>query len=423
MKRKIISTFLCLTMAVSLLVGCGSSESENGKNTVELVLWSIATESDTFHPAYLKAIAEFEASHPGVTIKFEAFANESYKTKIKSAIAANELPDIFFTWAGGFSKPFVESGKVLELDSYYDTYKEELPGTVLENVTYDGRLYGSVITTPISVIFYNKKMFAEQGVKAPTTWDEWKQVCQKFSDAGITPIGVSAKDTWVLAMTHDAIALKLAGSEKLRGTLLKEEGSYTDEVFLDAATKLKELGEMGAFSKSAIGLSNDEASADFYAGKTAMYITGSWMAGSIQTDTENPSDFGVMPVPVLNSDHAAITDFMGGASDTLMAASASRYPDLAAAAVFELTRGISKYAYLDGVGIPAWKIDYDDSSVNALSKEVAEYAAKATSFTLWFDILMEAEDAGEYLVLLQELYAGTLTPEEFTAAMAEQLGK
>jgi len=34
---------------------------------------------------------------------------------------------------------------------------------------------------------------------------------------------------------------------------------------------------------------------------------------------------------------------------------------------------------------------------------------------------MEAEDAGEYLALLQELYVGNLSPEEFTQAMAEQL--
>lgn len=178
---------------------------------------------------------------------------------------------------------------------------------------------------------------------------------------------------------------------------------------------------MGAFSNSAIGLSNDEASADFYAGKAAMYITGSWMAGSIQTDAENPDDFGVTPIPVLNGTNAKITDFMGGAADTLMASASSKNPDLAAEAVFELTKSISKYAYLDGAGIPAWKIDYDDSSVNPLTKEVAEYASNATSFTLWFDTLMEAEDAGEYLALLQELYVGNLTPKQFVEAMAEQL--
>ena len=424
MKRKLLGVILCASMLMTAFSGCGGDSAKSEKNVGDektLTVWSIATESDAFHPAYTKAIEDFEKSHPGVKIKFETFENESYKTKIKSAVAANELPDVFFTWAGGFSKSFVESGKVLELDSYYEKYKEDLPETSVANTTYNGKLYGSVIATPVSMMFYNKKIFEENKVEVPTTWEEWKAVCETLKQNGVTPIGVSAKDTWVLAMTHDAMALKSAGADKLQKALLKEGQPYNDSDFLYAAEKLQELIDMGAFSNSAIGLSNDEASADFYAGKAAMYITGSWMAGSIQTDAENPDDFGVTPIPVLNGTNAKITDFMGGAADTLMASASSKNPDLAAEAVFELTKSISKYAYLDGAGIPAWKIDYDDSSVNPLTKEVAEYASNATSFTLWFDTLMEAEDAGEYLALLQELYVGNLTPKQFVEAMAEQL--
>ena len=36
---------------------------------------------------------------------------------------------------------------------------------------------------------------------------------------------------------------------------------------------------------------------------------------------------------------------------------------------------------------------------------------------------MDANDAGEYLALLQELYIGNLTPEEFVKAMSNQLEK
>lgn len=114
---------------------------------------------------------------------------------------------------------------------------------------------------------------------------------------------------------------------------------------------------------------------------------------------------------------------MGGAADTIMVSNGTEHPDAAGNAVFELTRSISQYAYLDGAGIPAWQVDYDDSSVNPITKKVAEYASGATSFTLWFDTLMDANDAGEYLALLQELYIGNLTPEEFAEAMASQLEK
>ncbi len=389
---------------------------------VTLTLWTIATESDSHHVPYQKAIADYEASHPGIKIVHESFENESYKTKIKAAVAANELPDIFFTWSGGFSTSFVESGRVLCVDEAYKSFQEELPKAMLGNLTWDGKIYGSGYTMNVSMLFYNKAMFDKYGLKAPATFDELVAVCQTFIDNGITPFGISAKDIWVLAQAHDAFTLKSVGAGTLSSVLTKDgKNSYNSAAFLDASTKFAQLVKMGAYSKNAIALSNDEACATFYAGEVPMYIMGSWMPGSINTDAPNPADFSVVPVPVINAGNAALTDFMGGPSDSLMVAASTQYPEIAAEAMFEIAKGVSHYGYLNGCGLPAWKIDYDDSSVNPITKEVASYVSKATSFTLWFDTLMQAEDAGVYLENLQQLYLGDITPENFVENVAAQL--
>ena len=62
-------------------------EEPAGEQTV-LTMWCIATESDANRPAYEKAIAAFEEAHPDIKIEWEAFENESYKTKIKAAMNA-----------------------------------------------------------------------------------------------------------------------------------------------------------------------------------------------------------------------------------------------------------------------------------------------------------------------------------------------
>ncbi|MFZ5989218.1 MAG: extracellular solute-binding protein [Bacillota bacterium] len=426
MVKRLLSTLLSAALIASFMSGCtsgGTDTPANNSKTSEttLTLWSIATESDAFSNAYNKAIKDFETANPGVKIVHETFENEAYKTKIKTAVSSNNLPDLFYTWGGGFSKPFVESGKVLAIDKYYTgEYKEQLSEAALTYATYNGKIYGSTYTTPVSALFYNKKIFDENGLKAPATFDELIQVCEKLIQKGITPIGISGKDTWVLAMTHDALTLKSAGPKKVKEALKKEGQSYDDPDFLESAKKFRQLVEMGAFHKGATGLSNDEASALFYSGKVAMYTTGSWMAGSIQTDPENPADFDVVPFPVVGS-NAKATDFMGGAVDTIMVSASTKNPDLAGKAAFELTRSISKYSYLDGAGLAVWKKDYDDSKVNPITKKLADYAANATSFTLWFDTMMEAEDAGEYLTLLQEMYVGNITPEDFVKSMKKNL--
>lgn len=442
--KRVLSAVAALAMLGSCLTSCGgddksstTSKADNSKSDAsktddkkdssgdkELTVWSISTESDSFHGAYEQAIKDFEASHPGVKVNHETFENESYKTKIKTAVAAKDLPDVYFSWAGGFTKTFVDSGAVLDVTSAYnEKYKSDLPEAAVSNLMFDGKLYGSCMTTPVSCMWYNKKIFDENGVKVPETVDEFVEACQKLVDAGVTPIATSVKDVWVLCMLHDALTLKSVGPEKLAKTLNKEGGDYMDPDFLKSVETIKKLQDMKAFIPGATALSNDEAQQEFFGEQAAMYFTGSWMGGSIVNDCKGrEADFDVAPVPVVNPANAKLTDFMGGGSDSLLVSAYTDEPDLATELAFEICKGVSHYGYIAGAGIPAWKIDYDDSEVPDITKKVAAYAAGATSFTLWFDTLLVSDDAEKYKETLQNFYTGDLSPEDFQKEMAKILG-
>lgn len=422
--KKAISIFAILITLLVLFTGCNkkddSKEAVSSDEPVTLTMWTIATESDSAHHAFTEAIADYEAAHPNVKIKMETYENESYKTKIKSSVAANSLPDIFFTWGGGFSSSFIDTGKVLALDSYYENYKDELPKSALKYATYNDKIYGVTYITPISCIFYNKTMFEKYNLKEPQTWDELINVCQTFLDNGITPFGVSVKEAWVLAMFNDALTLKCVGDEKMANAFMKKGQTYKDAGFVDAANKMKQLFDMGAFSEGATGLSNDEAVATFLNGTVPMFVTGSWLGGQITSDAENPDDFDAMPFPVC-SDNAKITDFMGGSVDVLMVNAESKNKDLAANAAFEIAKYVSKYGYLDGIGIAAWKVDYDTSSLGAIARRLADFVNTGTSFTVWSGSLMEADNYSEYQILLQEFFVGNIDAQGFIDAMDNQL--
>lgn len=424
---KKVSAFLLVILIIIPFTACRQEPAVSSPPTpqeqITLTLWSIATESDNYHQPYLNAIADYEAAHPNVKIDLETFENESYKTKLKSAVASNELPDIFFTWGGGFSQPFVEAGRVLCVDEAYKNYINELPEVMLTNLTFDGKKYGSVYTMNVSMLFYNKDMFARYGLQPPSTFDELKTVCQTFIDDGVTPLGISAKDIWNLAMTHDQLTLKSAGADSVRHVLAKYGTiSYDSQDFLVASSHFAELVGMGAYSKNAIMLTNDEATQTFYDGTVPMYITGSWMVSDFYLKSQTPDAFDCIPVPVVNYANADASDFMGGPSDSLMVSASTKYPEVAAEAMFEISRSISKYAYLSGSGIAAWNIDYDASTVRPLTRKIAGLVQNATSLTLWFDTLMQAEDTGVYLDKLQQLYLGEITAQQFVEAMAAQLG-
>lgn len=421
MKKASLSILLFALLL--LLTGCNKDKTQDTISNDEpttLTMWSIATESDSAHNAFMSAIADYEAAHENVKIEMETFENESYKTKIKSAVAANELPDIFFTWGGGFSSSFVDADKVLELDSYYENYKDELPKSALKYASYNDKIYGVTYITPISVIFYNKAMFEEHNLEQPKTFDDLLSVCQTFIDKGITPFGTSVKEAWVLAMFNDALTLKCVGDDTMANAFMRKGQRYQDDGFIDAANKMQQLFDLGAFSESAAGISNDEAVATFLNGTVPMFVTGSWLGSQITGDADNPDDYDAMPFPAC-SENAEITDFMGGSVDVLMVNAESKQKDLAANAAFEISKYISKYGYLDGIGIAAWKVDYDVSSLGAITMKLADFVNTGTSFTVWSGSLMEADDYSEYQILLQEFFVGNLDAQGFVNTMDSQL--
>ena len=86
---------------------------------VTLNMWHIwAAESKSSKKPFEDAVAEFNEENEDIQIVLDATENETYKTKMVATIAANEAPDIYFYWSGGYMKNIVEAGKVLALDDY-----------------------------------------------------------------------------------------------------------------------------------------------------------------------------------------------------------------------------------------------------------------------------------------------------------------
>ena len=105
--KRVIALMLSALMVVSM-AACGKGGSTDGKT--DLAMWCIATESDSNRKSYERSIADFEKAHPEINFTWEAVENQAYKTKIKAAVSANEMPDIFFTWSCAFLGDFVEAG-------------------------------------------------------------------------------------------------------------------------------------------------------------------------------------------------------------------------------------------------------------------------------------------------------------------------
>ncbi|MCR5674631.1 MAG: extracellular solute-binding protein [Lachnospiraceae bacterium] len=386
-----------------------------------LNMWCIATESDSNRHSYEEAIKEMAANHPEITLNWEAFENQSYKTKIKAAVSANEMPDIFFTWSCAFLGDFVDAGKVYCLDDAYKNYASELPEVMMGNSTYGGKHYGVPLTMNIVGLFANMDLLKEAGYdEIPGTYEEFIKCCDALKAKNIIPFGCAGKETWCVTEYLESVIEKSVGADALNDIFL---GRATwDNADVGAAVdEFQKLVTNGYFDPSGAGLTNDEVKANFMAGKYAFYMNGTWNCADFAANADFKDKVKVSEFPVINADKAKLGQLIGGPSDTLAVAASSPNAEKAADYTFELGKLICHYGYLDGCGLPAWTPYGDTSTINPLTQAVSEICAKADSYVLFGDTAMSADDANTYLSYVDQVYGCQVDGTKFIQGLAKDI--
>ena len=418
MKKIVALTLvLCMVLGLTAIVKPVAAEEE-----VTLKLWCIATESDANRPAYLQAIADYEAAHPGIKIEMEAFENESYKTKIKAAMIGgdeDDLPDIFFSWSGAFLGEFVNAGKVQCLDENFKAYTDKLPESMMSTTTYDGKHYGIPTTFNIVAMYANMDMLAEVGWDhVPQTYEDLIACCDALVAAGKIPFGCAGKETWCVTEYLEPIIIKTIGYEDL-GKIFAGEATWNDPDIAKAVDTLQEMINKGYFDPAGVALGNDEVKANFLNGKTAFYQNGSWNTGEVANASFKA---GVGLFPLMNADRSSYYQTIGGPSDVLAVCASSKNADLAAEVAVELGKEICHYNFLNAVGMPAWAVDYDTSSLPDLLVQIGALVNSCEGLVLFGDTAMAADPAQVYLDYVSQVYGCAIDGAGFVDGLTKDLG-
>ena len=414
--KKRLALLMALVMVFSL---CCFGAPAAFADDVTLTLWSIATESDSSHQAFVDGIAAFEAEHPGVKIEHVTTENEAYKTKIKAAMSSGEgLPDIFFTWGMGFLGEFVNAGRVYCVDNEYEAYKDELPEAMTVNVRYDNKMYGVPYTMSLVTLYANMDLLAQVGYEdIPATYEDMIACCKALKAAGIIPFGVSGKELWCLSEYVEPLVIKSVGGQALRD-MYNGEASWNNDGVVKAIEAFQGMVENEYFDPSAAALGNDEVKNNFIAGKYAFYQNGSWNNKDIGEQAQFNVKAGTFPVL---DDSIPLYSMIGGPNNTLAVTESSKNKDLAVEAAFFLAKFMSDADYKSGANLPCWAAD-PDAEVNSLIQAAADMASKAEDMVLFGDNFLSADAANTYLDYIGLAYAGDVTPTEYVEGLDADLG-
>ncbi|MBK1811106.1 extracellular solute-binding protein [Clostridium sp. YIM B02505] len=416
--RRLLSIFLIAVITFSFQ-GCDDKKVNdlNSDSKITLKMWHIWAQKSQDNNSIIieDVIKAWNRNHPNVQIEVESVESEKYKTKLKTAFATNELPDIFYCWGGGFSEPLIQSGRVLPLNNYLGSgVLSEIKDNMLGNVTYKNKIYGLPLTFSVGTFYINTELFNTAKIKIPDNYEEFLSAVKAFRQKGVTPLLVGEQDKWTGMLYYDILALRESGLEDSKKAL---SGIEDGDVFLKAAKRLEELVNLGAFDEASLKYMRDESEMLFKQGKVPMYYTGNWLAGEIQAENSLIKDKVVVKAfPLMKDGKGSEEEFLGGAADYMMVSNNSQYKKEAVEAMEFICKNISKKYYEFGSGLPAWKDDYDETKVNKLSKELKRLTENG-KYLLYWDIYLGEERGDKHKDLVYKLFQHKISPEEFAKEM------
>jgi len=224
--------------------------------------------------------AAYEAKYPGRTVEIIIQEDDVYETiGLNNLLTSRNAPDVYFEWPGARLATKVTDGYGADLSAAVadPRFTSRLDPAAYAGMVIDGKTFMVPWTGDVTNVFwYNKAIFSEHSWTPPTTWDEFMALCAASKAAGITPIIDGNKDLWPIGSIASHLAERTMGNDAYRAAVLGDQPMNSPEM-VAAFGKLQELAQNGYINESVNALPDDQATAQFLAGKSAMIGIGSWL--------------------------------------------------------------------------------------------------------------------------------------------------
>ena len=237
-----------------------------------------------------QAVERYAKEYPDATVTVQ-WSPGDYDKKTAAALLTDNGPDVF-EYGNGPSIDMIKGGQVVDLsDLLDDTTKADFTPSLINRMSYQGKLYAIPQVTDMQLLVYRKSLLEKAGVQPPQTVDELLAAAKKLTTDKVKGLFVG-NDGGVGILGGPA--LWSAGLDYLTED---NQFGFDDPAAAESLRKLRELVTSGSLLLGAPTDWSDPSA--FTQGLTAMQFTGLWTFPAIQKAL--PDDFGVLPWPKLNA--------------------------------------------------------------------------------------------------------------------------
>mgnify|MGYP001002059117 CR=1 FL=1 len=302
--KKVVGTFLCLTLLMMALSGCSSKQVESNpspsskKEVIELNYWTPLSGGDGDFMTSM--VEKFNTSQTEIKVTLQNNVWADYYTKLRTSLVSDTAPDIAIAHASHLLE-LDKTGKLTNIDDFAkeagvnwgDFAENPLKATII-----DGKHVAIPNDTHCIIMYYNTDYFKTAGlldengkIIMDDGADGFIQMLEKVKavlPAGAYPF-VSATDNVCAFWNWYALYSQIDGG----GEFIKDnKAAFNNEPARKAAQVLVDLRDKGLWPKN---ISDESAYDLFKTGKAAVHFAGVWATGNYESNKD--LHFAAVPLP------------------------------------------------------------------------------------------------------------------------------
>ncbi|MFF9342622.1 ABC transporter substrate-binding protein [Streptomyces sp. NPDC014773] len=417
-----------VTSLALLATACGGSGGGTSAAPKDFTYLSVTENTTTRTALTTLSKGSCKAEDDALPLKVETVPQAQLDQKLQLLGGQNALPAMFAAGnAPALTKQLDKSGKIaeveLELEKSGGLDQLEPAAVSTIKALYGGKLMALPYEYNIEGIFYNKKLFQENGITVPGTWDELQAAADKLNAKGIQPFSASGAQGWPLTRLISGYLYRSLGPDALdkvdAGT-----AKLTDPEYVKAAEEVAALGKKGYFGKGVGSIDYDTAMNQFLTGKSGMFYMGSWALANIADPEQNEvgaENVGFMPFPTVKGGKGSIDQYPSniGLAVTL---GSQHIDDKTGAWLGCIAKNYGSTALKDHGTISGFKVNTPVKDANEVTTTVRETISSSRQNVLWFEALFSTKATTISNTNAPGLVNGSVSPQQFMETVQAALG-
>lgn len=323
----VIAAVSCLSFAA-----CGSDTASKDENVIHIM-----SSGDSSANMERALVDEYNKT-ADVKAVLDLVTSADYQNKLQTVMSnpkSDSAPDIFFNWADALMIQYARADVSAPLDEYMEKdpeLKDNFLPSILDAAKVDGKYYGIPVrgVQPI-VLFYNKKVLSDNGIEAPTTFDEFCDACEKLKSAGLMPIALGGGDQWPTLNWYSVIYQQVMGNDDVQKMMDGGVDEWSSPKSKKALEIIRDMVEKGYFGTTYDSVKHTDGAAPalLEQGKAGFELMGSFgYSGHKAAAPEfTNDDLGYMVFPPIDGVKGDAKDLVGNPCNYFSMNKYTRHPE------------------------------------------------------------------------------------------------